>query len=145
LGAEIISLNCCKWLQINRPFFLAVTDLPEGRKWIDWGAPGKARSGARDSSFILLRWREQPVQRLQVQIKAQGRDRTDKNLHLGAPLVLGAARAKLLLSRAPKEWRNLDVVEIWIDLPESYSAPLALQVDVAADVSSTPESSEAGK
>jgi hypothetical protein len=35
LGAEIISLNCCKWLQINRAFFQAVTDLSDGRKWID--------------------------------------------------------------------------------------------------------------
>ena len=25
LGNEIISLNCCKWLQINRTFFQAVT------------------------------------------------------------------------------------------------------------------------
>jgi hypothetical protein len=32
VGGEIISLNCCKWLQINRPFFQAVTDLSEGRK-----------------------------------------------------------------------------------------------------------------
>ena len=45
LGGEIISLNCCKWLQINRPFFQVVTDLSEGRKQIDWGAPGRARSG----------------------------------------------------------------------------------------------------
>ena len=25
MGGEIILLNCCKWLQINRPFFQAVT------------------------------------------------------------------------------------------------------------------------
>jgi hypothetical protein len=31
LGGEIISLNCCKWLQINRPFLQAVTDLSEIR------------------------------------------------------------------------------------------------------------------
>ena len=31
LGGEIISLNCCKWLQINRLFFQAVTDLSEGK------------------------------------------------------------------------------------------------------------------
>ena len=35
LAGEIISLNCCKWLQINRAFFQAVTDLSDGRKWID--------------------------------------------------------------------------------------------------------------
>jgi hypothetical protein len=25
VGGEIILLNCCKWLQINRPFFQAIT------------------------------------------------------------------------------------------------------------------------
>jgi hypothetical protein len=38
LGGEIISLNCCKWLQINRPFFQAVTHLSEGRMWVDGGS-----------------------------------------------------------------------------------------------------------
>ena len=27
--------NCCKWLEINRPFFQTVTGLSEGRMWID--------------------------------------------------------------------------------------------------------------
>ena len=59
MGGEIISLNCCKWLQINRPFFQAVTDLSEGRKSIDGGSnPSSAckfRSklkGAIDSQVI---------------------------------------------------------------------------------------------
>jgi hypothetical protein len=38
VGGEIILLNCCKWLQINRLFLQAVTDLSEGRKWIDGGS-----------------------------------------------------------------------------------------------------------
>src|ERR1017187_3560901 len=49
-------LNCCKWLQINRPFFQAVTDLSEGGKWIDWGhrgGRGMGEHGVRDSSFSL--------------------------------------------------------------------------------------------
>jgi hypothetical protein len=57
LGGEIISLSCCKWLQINRPFFQAVTDLSEGRKWIEWehrGGRGTGQRGTRDSSFIAL-------------------------------------------------------------------------------------------
>ena len=41
---------------------------------------------------------------------------------------------KQLLSRAANELRDLDVVEIWIELPDTYSAPLGLQVDVAVKV-----------
>ena len=37
-------LNCCKCLQINRAFFQVLTDLSEGRKWIDWG--GTVAKGA---------------------------------------------------------------------------------------------------
>jgi hypothetical protein len=59
LGGEIISLNCCKWLQINTPVFQAVTDLSEGRKWIDGWGTGEGEDQASvvpvilHSSFIL--------------------------------------------------------------------------------------------
>ena len=49
-------LNCCKWLQISRNCFQVRTDLSEGRRKIDWGAPGRARRGRASETTVPLKW-----------------------------------------------------------------------------------------
>jgi hypothetical protein len=56
LGGESISLNCCKWLQINRLFFRLLLIYPRAETGLiggHRGGRGAGERGARDSSFIL--------------------------------------------------------------------------------------------
>ena len=63
------------------------------------------------------------------------RGKTNANAVQGRVTRVGGIMGKKqLLSRAANELRDLDVVEIWIEIPETYSAPLGLQVDVAVKV-----------
>jgi hypothetical protein len=55
-GGEIILLNCCKWLQINGPFFRLLLIYPRAERGSIGGHRGGRGTGervARNSSFIL--------------------------------------------------------------------------------------------
>ena len=55
-GGEIILLNCCKWLQINGPFFRLLLIYPRAERGLiggHRGGRGTGERGARNSSFIL--------------------------------------------------------------------------------------------
>ena len=50
VGDEIILLNCCKWLQINRTFFQAATVLSEGKSRY---LSSQDQSGTKNQSAAL--------------------------------------------------------------------------------------------
>ena len=65
---KLFSLNCCKWLQINRTFFQVATDLSEGRKWIDGG----------NNPSSACKFRSKPKSAIESKVIRTGRLKTGK-------------------------------------------------------------------
>lgn len=68
------------------------------------------------------------------QAEVFGRGLGERRYHGQIALVKGLISTKTVFSRSASERKDLDVLQVLIDMPEEFRAPLGLQVDVAVQI-----------